>query len=121
MFFLLRLLLFGLNVELHGADFFNGALEVIAVLKLADAGGRAGRDKIPRTQRQAARQQADVFTQAADHVAGVRGHDLFAVLQYSDGEISRSPISSLVTIHGPRPLNVSTPFPMLRVLGMRRP
>src|SRR5437762_3649644 len=32
-----------------------------------------------------------------------------------------SPISSLVTIHGPRPLNVSKPFRMFRVLCMPRP
>ena len=46
-------------------------------------------------------EKADMLAQAADHVAGVRGHRFFAVLQNLDRKILR--LFNFITRHDPRP------------------
>src|SRR5215475_1123729 len=74
---------------------------MIAVVELAHTGGRSRRDQIPWTKGQAAREKSDMLAQTANHVARVRGHDLFAVLQHLDRKILR--LIDLVSGHDPRP------------------
>jgi hypothetical protein len=69
-----------LDVQFHLADLIDRSFEVIAVVKLAHTGGSPGCNQITRPKRQAAREKPDMLTQAADHVARVRGHHLLAVL-----------------------------------------
>src|SRR5262245_44055739 len=74
---------------------------MIAVVELAHAGGCSRRDQIAWTESQAAREKSDMLAQTANHVARVRGHDLFAVLQHLDRKILR--LIDLVSGHDPRP------------------
>ena len=48
-------LLFVLDMQLHAADLLDGAVQMIAIAELADAGRRAGRDQVSRPQRQTVR------------------------------------------------------------------
>src|SRR5580765_3158603 len=90
---------FGDHVEPHLADALDRALEAIAWREPGDAGGGAGRDEVAGTQGAHAREKADVLAHAADHVAGMRGHDMLAVQLDVDAHILR--LGQLVARHDP--------------------
>src|SRR4026207_688213 len=71
-------LFFVFDKKLHAADFFDGPVQTVAIMKLTDPRRRAGSDQVARAQCQTAGQKADVLAQTADHVAGVRRHRFFA-------------------------------------------
>src|SRR5690349_16301874 len=90
----------GLYIQLHRADAFDRALQMVAVLELGDTGGRAGREERPGLERRHTRQEADEITQAVDHVGGVRLHHRPAVLLDVYAQILR--LTDLVASDDPR-------------------
>ena len=54
---------------------------MVPIVELADAGGCAGGDQITRAQRETAGEKTDMIAQPANHIAGMRRHRFFAVLQ----------------------------------------
>src|SRR6185436_5955425 len=73
--------------------------QMVAVAELTHSGRRAGGDQITWTKREATREKSNMLAQPADHVARVRGHRLFAVLQNFDRKILR--LVDLVSRHDP--------------------
>src|SRR5689334_12748432 len=93
-------LFFVFDKKFHAADFFDRPVQTVAVVKLADPRRRAGGDQIPGTECQTACQKTDVLAQTADHVAGMRRHRLFAVLQNFNRKVLR--LVDLVPCYDPR-------------------
>src|SRR5437764_14034736 len=77
------------DVEGHLADVLDAAFELVARCELGDAGRRTGGNEVPRPQGDDAAQEADVVAHAADHVLGMRGHDVSSVQLDEDPGVLR--------------------------------